>query len=62
MQSQLFYLLGESQASVRTLRFDEDIDVDGLRELVASHFAIVVASGIWLLMGNIQVTILSHPQ
>jgi cytochrome P450 len=45
MQSQSFYLLGESPASARTIRFDETIDVDGLRDLIASHFAIVVATG-----------------
>ncbi|KAF2820194.1 cytochrome P450 [Ophiobolus disseminans] len=46
MQSQSFYLLGESPTSARTIQFEENVDADGLRDLIASHFAIVVANGI----------------
>ncbi|KAH7071375.1 cytochrome P450 [Paraphoma chrysanthemicola] len=46
MQSQSFYLSGESPACARPVSFAQDVDLDGLRDLVASHFAVVVASGI----------------
>jgi hypothetical protein len=43
MNSQLFYLLGELPASARTVRFSESASLEDLKDLVASHFAIVVA-------------------
>ncbi|PVI05872.1 cytochrome P450 [Periconia macrospinosa] len=46
MSSQSFYLLGESPNSARTIQFDPNASLDDLRNLIASHFAIVVADGI----------------
>jgi hypothetical protein len=45
MLSQSFYLLGEAPASARTIQADENASLDDLKDLVASHFAIVVADG-----------------
>ncbi|KAF7125524.1 hypothetical protein CNMCM5793_001763 [Aspergillus hiratsukae] len=46
MASQQFYLLGESVSSARTISLDGINDLEGLRHLIASHFAIVEPSGI----------------
>ncbi|GFF51638.1 cytochrome P450 4F6 [Aspergillus udagawae] len=46
MPSQQFYLLGESISSARTISLDGTNDLEGLRNLIASHFAIVEPSGI----------------
>ncbi|RHZ55474.1 hypothetical protein CDV55_102768 [Aspergillus turcosus] len=46
MASQQFYLLGESISSARTISLDGIHDLEGLRHLIASHFAIVEPSGI----------------
>ncbi|GIK00086.1 hypothetical protein Aspvir_004101 [Aspergillus viridinutans] len=46
MPSQQFYLLGESTSSARTISLDGTNDLEGLRHLIASHFAIVEPSGI----------------
>ncbi|KAH1498594.1 hypothetical protein LV164_003548 [Aspergillus fumigatus] len=46
MASQQFYLLGESISSARTISLDGINDLEGLRNLIASHFAIVEPSGI----------------
>jgi len=48
MLSQSFYLLGEAPASARTIEADENASLDDLKDLVASHFAIVVADGMHL--------------
>jgi hypothetical protein len=45
MASQGFYLLGESPSSVRTIQYSSTATLDDLRDLIASHFAIVVANG-----------------
>jgi cytochrome P450 len=45
MPSQQFYLLGESISSARTISLDGTNDFEGLRHLIASHFAIVEPSG-----------------
>lgn len=45
MLSHSFYLLGEAPASARTIEADENASLDDLKDLVASHFAIVVAEG-----------------
>jgi hypothetical protein len=45
MASQQFYLLGESISSARTISLDGINDLEGLRNLIASHFAIVEPSG-----------------
>lgn len=44
MVSQQFYLLGEPVSSARTIELDCS-NIDDLRHLVASHFAIVEPSG-----------------
>ncbi|KAF2129351.1 putative cytochrome P450 monooxygenase [Dothidotthia symphoricarpi CBS 119687] len=46
MLSQSFYLLGESSASARVIEVDQNAHLDDLKDLVASHFAIVQAEGI----------------
>ncbi|KAF1961843.1 cytochrome P450 [Byssothecium circinans] len=46
MASQSFYLLGESPSSARTIQFDPSASLEDLRDVIASHFAIVVANGI----------------
>ncbi|KAF7166271.1 hypothetical protein CNMCM5623_000028 [Aspergillus felis] len=46
MPSQQFYLLGEPISSARTISLDGTNDLEGLRHLIASHFAIVEPSGI----------------
>ena len=45
MLSQSFYLLGDAPASARTIEANENASLDDLKDLVASHFAIVVAEG-----------------
>lgn len=45
MLSHLFYLLGEAPASAKIIEADENASLDDLKDLVASHFAIVVADG-----------------
>lgn len=44
----LFYLLGESPSTARHIEVEQSAqqDYDGIRHLVASHFAIVEPSGI----------------
>ncbi|RHZ63623.1 cytochrome P450 [Aspergillus thermomutatus] len=46
MPSQQFYLLGEPISSARTIPLDGIHDLEGLRHLTASHFAVVEPSGI----------------
>ncbi|GIJ85936.1 hypothetical protein Asppvi_004807 [Aspergillus pseudoviridinutans] len=46
MPSQQFYLLGEPISSARTISLDGTTDLEGLKHLIASHFAIVEPSGI----------------
>lgn len=46
MHSQSFYLLGERPDSSRTVRFNESAALEDLKDLIASHFAIVIANGI----------------
>ena len=45
MLSQSFYLLGEAPASARAIEADENAALEDLKDLIASHFAIVVADG-----------------
>lgn len=45
MLSQSFYLLGDAPASTRAIEADEGASLDDLKDLIASHFAIVVADG-----------------
>ena len=45
MLSQSFYLLGESPVSARLIEFDQHATLDDLKDLIASHFAIVEAQG-----------------
>ncbi|KAF2634817.1 cytochrome P450 [Massarina eburnea CBS 473.64] len=46
MASQSFYLLGESPSSARAIQLNPNVPLEDLRDLIASHFAIVVADGI----------------
>lgn len=45
MSSQQFYLLGEAASSARHLELDPKLDLDELKHLVATHFAIVEPKG-----------------
>jgi hypothetical protein len=45
MASQQFYLLGEAPASARTIQFNKDGSLDDLKDVIASHFAIVEPQG-----------------
>jgi hypothetical protein len=45
MLSQSFYLLGDAPASARSIEADENASLEDLKDLIASHFAIVVAPG-----------------
>ncbi|KAF3046855.1 hypothetical protein E8E12_002713 [Didymella heteroderae] len=52
MLSQSFYLLGDAPASARTIEADENASLDDLKDLIASHFAIVVADGVGFTRGD----------
>ncbi|KAL1847739.1 hypothetical protein Plec18170_008400 [Paecilomyces lecythidis] len=41
-----FYLLGEGISSAKELDLDSSLDIDGLKQLIAAHFAIVEPTGI----------------
>jgi hypothetical protein len=43
-----FYLLGEDVSTAREIDIPSTVDEDELRQLVASHFAIVSAKGMHL--------------
>lgn len=45
MSSQQFYLLGESPSSARAIQFSQDASLDDMKDLIASHFAIVQPQG-----------------
>ncbi|GAQ09496.1 hypothetical protein ALT_6817 [Aspergillus lentulus] len=60
MPSQQFYLLGESISSARTISLDDIHDLEGLRDLIASHFAIVEPSGIEFSGQDISLTDLNE--
>ncbi|EAW17790.1 cytochrome P450 [Aspergillus fischeri NRRL 181] len=60
MASQQFYLLGESISSARTISLDGMNDLEGLRNLIASHFAIVEPSGIEFSGQDISLTDLNE--
>lgn len=45
MAIQQFYLLGEPAAATTAIEIDSNSDLDGLKELVASYFAIVQPNG-----------------
>ncbi|KAJ6148001.1 hypothetical protein N7497_009983 [Penicillium chrysogenum] len=46
MPAKQFYLLGEPVSSARNIDVDPKSDLDGLKDLIAAHFAIVESSGI----------------
>ncbi|KAH3255856.1 hypothetical protein KXW57_008999 [Aspergillus fumigatus] len=56
MASQQFYLLGESISPARTISLDGINDLEGLRNLIASHFAIVEPSGIEFSRQDVSLT------
>ncbi|KAF7181890.1 hypothetical protein CNMCM7691_001278 [Aspergillus felis] len=60
MPSQQFYLLGEPISSARTISLDGTNDLEGLRHLIASHFAIVEPSGIEFSGQDIYLTDISE--
>lgn len=45
MSAKLFHLLGEPVATAREIEVDSSLDYDGLRNLIAAHFAIVDPNG-----------------
>jgi hypothetical protein len=48
MSVQQFYLLGEPVSTKRSIDLDSTLDYDGLRNLIAAHFAIVEPNGEYL--------------
>jgi hypothetical protein len=42
-----FYFLGEDISTSRDISLDAAIDFDGLKNLIAAHFAIVEPGGKW---------------
>ncbi|KAI9037573.1 cytochrome P450 [Aspergillus affinis] len=46
MPSQTFYLLGQSPSSAKEIQVDASNTIDGLKHLIAAHFAIVQPNGI----------------
>jgi hypothetical protein len=40
-----FYLLGDPVSSARNIELDQTLAIDGLKDLIASHFAIVSPNG-----------------
>jgi hypothetical protein len=40
-----FYLLGDPVSSARNIELDHTLAIDGLKGLIASHFAIVSPNG-----------------
>lgn len=47
MAVQQFYLLGEPITSAREIDISSNLDLDGLKHLVASYFAIVEPNGMF---------------
>jgi hypothetical protein len=47
MPAKQFYLLGEPVSSARNIDVDPKSDLDGLKDLIAAHFAIVESSGMF---------------
>lgn len=45
MAVQQFYLLGEPVTSTREIEISSNLDLDGLKHLIASYFAIVEPNG-----------------
>lgn len=45
MPAQQFYLLGEPISSAKHIEVDTTLDLDGLKDLIAAHFAIVEPDG-----------------
>lgn len=45
MTAQHFYLLGDDPSSARPIELDGKLDIDGLKSLIAAHFAIVEPAG-----------------
>jgi hypothetical protein len=45
MPSNTFYLLGEDISTAKEVEFDTSQSIEGLRHLIAAHFAIVEPSG-----------------
>lgn len=45
MTAQQFYLLGDNPSTARPIEVDGKLDIDGLKSLIAAHFAIVEPTG-----------------
>lgn len=45
MTLQRFYLLGDDPSSSRSIEVDATLDINGLKSLIAAHFAIVEPTG-----------------
>ena len=45
MPIKLFYLSGEPSSTAREIELEATLDYDGLRHLIAAHFAIVEPNG-----------------
>lgn len=47
MSAKQFYLLGDPVSSAKNIDVDPKSNVDGLKDLIAAHFAIVEPSGMF---------------
>ncbi|KAJ5875164.1 cytochrome P450 [Penicillium subrubescens] len=56
MTIQQFYLLGDDPSSSRPIEADATLDIDGLKSLIAAHFAIVEPTGVAFLSQDKAVT------
>lgn len=48
MPIRLFYLSGEPSSTAREIELESTLDYDGLRHLIAAHFAIVEPNGTFI--------------
>lgn len=55
-----FYLLGESQSTAQEIDLPDQLDVEDLRHIIASHFAIVEPRGTsdltTIMLGSVRLT------
>ncbi|KAJ5455508.1 cytochrome P450 [Penicillium daleae] len=56
MTTQQFHLLGDDSSSSRPIELDTTLDIDGLKNLIAAHFAIFEPSGVGFLSQDLTLT------
>ncbi|KAJ5458274.1 hypothetical protein N7475_009662 [Penicillium sp. IBT 31633x] len=60
MSAKQFYLLGDPVSSAKNIDVDPKSNVDGLKDLIAAHFAIVEPSGIAFQLEDVEVDDISQ--